>query len=27
VTVRGSDVPQEHIKAVFAPDGAKIIIH
>ena len=26
VTVRGADVPEENIKAVFAPDGARIII-
>jgi hypothetical protein len=26
VTVRGGDVPQEHIKTVFAPDGARIIV-
>ena len=26
VTVRGTDVPEENVKAVFAPDGARIFI-
>lgn len=26
VTARGADIPEESVKAVFAPDGAKIII-
>ena len=26
VTVRGADTPEESVKAVFAPDGARVIV-